>query len=396
MFVTTSSQASNFSMRTITVIFIFLLIAVSVSPLCLGQQKNIIGYFPSWKWRDKNALMTFDKIPFGKLTIIDYAFWHPLTDGSIAGIDTVGDGLNLWGKNSRPSLVELAHQHHVRIMLSIGGWDDSYNFPAVAASESLRVAFSHSCVDVIKKFDLDGIDIDWEFPELTEHHGMPGDKYNYTLLMRDVRDSLESYGHQIGKHLLLSAALPASEKELSHFEIDSVAEIFDMLNVMTYDYNGSWSPISGFNAPLYSWRSDDSLHNVDASFKLYTEQLQIPSSKINLGIPFYGHSFAHCITLNSPHKGDDTTLFPNVDVFYYDIAGHFDKYRQWNDSAKVPYLVVPGENTLISYDDDESVALKAQYVLDHHAGGVMIWEITGDYLGNDSNPLLDVIYSKLK
>ena len=115
---------------------IILIILISVSSM--GQQKEVVGYFPSWNWQHKNSLMTYDKIPFKKLTIIDYAFWHPLLDGTIAGINPASDSLILYGRIGKPSLVPLAHENKVKVMLSIGGWDDSQNFPAVASTGLLR------------------------------------------------------------------------------------------------------------------------------------------------------------------------------------------------------------------------------------------------------------------
>jgi chitinase len=72
-----------------------------------------------------------------------------------------------------------------------------------------------------------------------------------------------------------------------------------------------------------------------------------------------------------------------------------DKFtRFWDDRAKVPYLVSQEWKTFISYDDEESVGHKAQYVLDKNAGGVIVWEITGDSMPDGGTPLLDVISRK--
>jgi chitinase len=72
-----------------------------------------------------------------------------------------------------------------------------------------------------------------------------------------------------------------------------------------------------------------------------------------------------------------------------------DKFtRFWDDRAKVPYLINLEWKTFVSYDDEESVGLKAQYVLDRKACGVIIWEITGDSLPDGSTPLLNAISRK--
>lgn len=367
--------------------------------------KEIIGYYPSWKWRTMENPMTPAKIPFDKLTMINYAFFYPLPDGKIIGRDSVGDEMILKGERDSvkggytpgTALTDLAHQHGVKVLLSIGGWADSYNFPEVASGSATRGTFAHSCVERIKEFGFDGIDIDWEFPGYVEHKGTPKDKINCTLLLQAVRDSLNALGKQTGRKYLLSAALPAGAETASGFEIEKIAPLLDMLNVMTYDFSGPWDSLSGYNSPLYSPRSDDSVRNVDAAFKLYSELYKIPASKINIGVPFYGHTFTSCVAPYSKFDGEDTVHFSSHGSDYNDIVklmGNFKRY--WDDYAKVPYLVSAEWNEFISYDDEESVAAKAQYVLDNNAHGIGIWEITGDYLPNGTSPLLDVIYEKFK
>ena len=134
-------------------------------------------------------------------------------------------------------------------------------------------------------------------------------------------------------------------------------------------------------------------NSIDATFKLFTQDLHVPPSKINLGVPFYGHSFAQCTALNGENHGSDTTLFPDGDVNYYSIVQYLNKFRHWDEKAEVPYLILPGTKTFVSFDDAESIKLKAQYVLDHKARGVIIWEITGDYLEDGSTPLMDALYN---
>jgi len=389
-------------MKKTTACFIILWLTLSTLP-AIGQQKEIIGYYPSWKWKSRNNLVTPERIPFEKLTIINYAFFYPLPDGSLVGRDTVGDNLYLRGfsdprhgdlKAGTP-LIKLAHSKGVKVMLSLGGWEESSNFPQVAASESKREHFAHSCLEQIRRYGFDGIDIDWEYPCLEIHNGTPADKQNYTLLLKTTRDSLNALGKDTGKHYLLTAALSALPSGAENFEMEKVAEILDLLNVMTYDFNGSWDRLSGHNSPLYPPRPDDAIRNMDAALKLYTETFKIPATKVNLGVPFYGQTYTRCTALYSPHTGADTVHFSPQGAFYYDIIQVMNKFtRYWDEQSRVPYLVSSTWNMLISYDDEESIGYKAQYVLDHKACGLIIWEITGDYLPDGSTPLLDIIYSK--
>ncbi len=369
----------------------------------IAQRKEIIGYYPSWKWQLRDVVMTPARIPFAKLTMINYAFFYPSADGGLVGRDTVGDEIFLRGERDTdtgtakrsPGLVELAHRQGVKVLLSIGGWEDSSNFPEVTASEMKRQQFAHSCINKIREYDFDGIDIDWEYPGYAEHKGTAEDKDNLTFLLQVTRDSLTGYASRTGKKLLLTAALPAGASNVSNFDLEKLTDLLDMLNVMTYDLNGPWDPVSGHNSPLFSSNDDDSSRNIDAAFRLYTVTYKVPASKVNIGIPFYGHTFANCVALNAPHSGPDTVHFSARGCFYYDIVRSIDKFtRFWDYRAKVPYIISQNWKTFISYDDEESVGYKSQYVLDKNAGGVIIWEITGDFMPDGGTPLLDVISRK--
>jgi len=385
--------------------WLFLVLTLYLTFPAMSQKKEVIGYYPSWKWRSRDNLVSPVRIPYDKLTVINYAFFYPLPDGSLVGRDTVGDALILRGERDprgrgykpRTGLTDVAHRSGVKVMLSIGGWEDSKNFPEVASTDAGRAQFAHSCVDQIRTYGFDGIDIDWEYPGYADHRGTPEDKQNFTRLLRVVRDSLQSYGTLTGREYPLTAALPASASALTNYEMDKLAVILDQLNVMTYDFNGPWDPLSGHNAPLYAPQPDDSVRNADAAFNLYVHTLNVPAEKVNLGVPFYGQTYTQCTSLYAPHAGADTVHFSPQGAFYYDIVPLLNKFtRKWDDRARVPYLISTEWNMLISYDDEESVGYKAQYVLDHNACGLIIWEITGDYLPDGTTPLLDVIDAKFK
>ena len=377
------------------------LLAVFCTWSAVAQQKEIIGYYPSWKWRSRGNLVTPARIPYQKFTIINYAFFYPLPDGTIVGRDSTGDSMYLRGERDPVTgtvtpgtrLTDLAHRHGVKVLPSLGGWEDSNNFPAVASRGTTRAAFAHSCIELIEEFGFDGIDVDWEYPGYVDHNGTPADKQNFTLLLRTLRDSLDAYGRQTQKRYLLTAALPAGPTNAANMEIAAIAEILDQLNIMTYDLHGPWDPLSGHNAPLYASSPEDSARSVHGAFTLYAQTYGVPPEKINLGVPFYGHTFTECTSPGMPHKGSDTTHFPEGGAFYYSILALKEKCtRAWDDRAKVPYLVNTSWNLFISYDDEESVGHKSRYVVDNGARGLIIWEITGDYLDDHSTPLLDVIY----
>jgi chitinase len=367
-----------------------------------AQAKDVIGYYPSWRWRSTKATPLPVQLQYNKVTIINYAFFAPRADGSIAGRDTVGDALILRGVPPAGSgiapglpLTTYAHRAGVRVVLSLGGWEDSGHFPAVARDASLRSRFARACLDAIATYDFDGIDIDWEFPGLTDHNGSPADREHFTLLLRVLRDSLDARGAVTGRHYTLSAALPSAFPTAEGMDIRAVAPLLDFLNVMTYDFHGSWDRLSGHNAPLYPGRDADSTRCVDAAFRLYRDHYGVPPEKINLGVPFYGRSFASCAGPGFPHIGEDTTHFSRDGIFYSDLAPLLSTFvRHRDDAAHVPYLTHPDWRLFVSYDDPPSIRDKARYVLREGARGLIIWELTGDWLPDGSTPLLDALHGE--
>ncbi len=367
-----------------------LFLAAAAFPLS-GQVRrhDVVGYYPSWKWRTDAHLLTPENIPFGKLTIINYAFFRPLPGGALQGIDSAGDARILSGP---VPLTVTAHRRGVRVVLSIGGWDDSGNFPAVASDAGRVAAFAHSCAGAVRQYGFDGIDIDWEFPGFAEHNGTPSDGKNYVRLLGVLRDTLDRLGKSEGRRLLLSAALPADSARAEAMRIREAARFLDVFNIMTYDFYGTWDPRAYHNAPLYPGPGGDSARCMDGAFRLYNGTFGIPASRINLGVPFYGHTFTGCTELLGTHGPADTVHFPAGGAVYSSIAarlGNFTRHR--DDRARVPYLTSDSWDLLVSYDDEISVEEKARYVLRTGARGLIIWEITGDYLPDGSHPLLEAI-----
>lgn len=378
-----------------------LLTLLCLAPILLSTgipqvaRREVIGYFPAWKWQSRDHPVTLSRLPYDGLSIINYAFFLPLSDGSIVGKDSVGDRMYLAGPHEW-TLIGRAHQHGVRVLLSIGGWSDSDNFPAVAASPGLRAVFARSCVEAIVRHGFDGIDVDWEYPGYADHKGTPADRENFTLLLSVLKDSLLAHGKKTGRGYLLTAALPAGGSHVRNIEIQKAAAILDQLNLMTYDYYGPWDPLANHNSPLYPSAGADPTRCVAASVALYCDTLGVPASKVNIGVPFYGKAYAGCAGLNTVHAGPDTAFFPGSGPFYYDIVPALGNFiRSWDEKAKVPYLLNSARGVFVSYDDAESVRAKGEFVVDRGLRGVIIWEITGDHLSDGTTPLLDALIGSL-
>lgn len=379
---------------------------------------EIIGYYPNWQWYDRAKLVNPMTIKYEKYTIINYAFFKPELTGAISSTDTWADENLLLGQinwSTSPvsyypntSIIARAHNANKKVLPSIGGWTLSDNFPSIAASSIKRATFAHGCCDLIRTYGFDGIDIDWEYPGLLEHGGTPADKQNFTLLMQTIKDSLAVLGSQQNKTYLLTACFGASKSNMLNIEWANVINILDIANIMTYDYFGSWDANANHNSPLYKSSQGDATYNLDSSISYLMNHYQVPANKLAAGVAFYGRAVKTSGTpaLFAPILGVDNITFSDDDgnPTYFNLLKKQNLFtNHWDAMAQVPYLTGNGGlQSFVSYDDEQSIGLKAAYIKNKNLRGAIIWEITGDYLETSpgsgvigSTPLIDTLNAVL-
>ena len=273
------------------------------------------------------------------LTHINYAFAHIKNDFESLDIKTDSRLSKIAKlKNTNPKL---------KVLLSVGGWEAG-NFSEMAADATHRQNFCNNCLAAVKKYNLDGIDIDWEYPTSSSAgiSASPNDTKNFTLLMKDLRTTL-------GEDKLVTMASSASAK---YVDFKSAVQYMDFVNIMTYDMGKP----PYHNAGLY--KSAKTKRSCDESVELH-KAAGVPYEKIVLGIPFYGHGNGKEFTTDC--------------VDYNEIK--FDGFeKRWDDQAKVPYLVNSSGEMVLSYDDPTSVGLKADFVKQRGLKGAMYWNIEAD------------------
>ena len=114
-------------------------------------------------------------IPYDKLTHINYAFLIPNSDGTLAHF------ANAW---KLEAIVKLSHENDCKVLISVGGWGWDEQFETLAADADSRSRFVDALVDFAADHNLDGIDMDWEYPD-------PGDSaQNFLALMTELRAAL--------------------------------------------------------------------------------------------------------------------------------------------------------------------------------------------------------------
>jgi len=282
------------------------------------------------------------------------------------------------------------------ILISVGGWLGSGGFSDMALTRESRARFIDSVMDFLAQHDLDGLDVDWEYP------GQPGagnkfradDKRNYTLLLGELRRRFDAAQKKTGRRLYLTIAAGASDDFLEHTEMRKVARIVDEVNLMSYDYyEPSSGPITGHHAALFTNPADPEKASADASVHDF-EAAGVPAGKLILGIPFYGHCWSQVPDRNhglyQPGK-PGANGWMNFSAIEPNLLGH-GYARYWDNISQVPWLYNAESHTFVSYEDEQSVAAKCRYVLAHQLAGVMFWNLEADSGGK----LLGAIHDSLR
>jgi chitinase len=366
---------------------IAVILTLSIPALCAAPSaasaKAVVGYiFP------QNNLLQPGQIDADSLTRINYAFANIENGRMVTGFSM--------DKENFAFLVSLKHQNPLlTVLVSVGGWLWSTNFSDVSLTPQSREIFIQSVMEFLARYDLDGLDIDWEYPGLigSGHPFRAEDKQNFTLLLKELRARFTVETSKTHKKLYLTIAAGSSDEFLAHTEMDKVQRYLDTVNLMCYDYYESSSDtLTGHHAPLFTNPADPKKVSTNASVLAF-EKAGVPPAKILLGLPFYGRMWGQVEDkehgLFQPGKS-----IPNAYAPYHAIAetmlNHgYDRY--WDSKASVPYLYSPEKQIFVSYEDPESAALKCNYVLTHRLGGIMFW----DYSGDPSGTLLKTIHDSL-
>ena len=295
------------------------------------DSKVVVAYVTSW-----SEVMPDPQY----MTHINYAFGH---------VNESFNGVKIDNEERLKQIVDLRKQKpELKVLLSIGGWG-SGRFSEMAANDEYRRAFAADCDRVVKKFALDGIDIDWEYPtsSMANISSSPDDTENFTLLMQDIRAA-------IGNEKELTLATVASAR---YIDFKAILPSVDFVNIMAYDMA---------SAPKHHSALYPSGHSGDiTSDGAVTAHLKagVPPSKLVMGMPFYGRG------------GDGYPSFQD-----YNKVGNTDTQytEKWDEVAQVPYLADKNDTLVFGFENPRSLAIKCQYILDKDLLGGMYWDYSGD------------------
>jgi len=341
---------------------------------------EVVGYVLG----PRTGVLDASTIAGAKMTRINYAFFT-LKNGAIAE-RRENDGANVTAliglRKANPTL---------QILISVGGGGNgSAGFSDMAITAEGRKKFVDSAMAIVEKYELDGVDVDWEYPGYTNAKDTTvraEDKQTYTLLMKELRQRFNKEEKRLGRPLVTSSATGATQKWLDHTDMRAASKWMSSVNMMCYDWYESAAKNTGHDSPLYTSAADPKQISIDKAVKMNLAA-GVPQRKLVVGIPFYGRKWTGVETTNSglwqpiPARG--------ADIVYGDVAPLVNAQgfvRYWDATAEAPYLYNSETKTFITYNDAEAEAARTAYVKKMGLGGLMFWQ----YGGDPGNVLLDAI-----
>ena len=401
--------------------------------------KKVIGYFPEWAYKNE-VQGNFDAadLQWESLTHIQYSFGvidpatnklafgdkyaaieetfenHPLThNGKTVTLDPT-----LPYKGHFNVLQTMKKQYpNVKLLLSVGGWAGSRGFYTMLDTDEGINTFADSAVEFLRKYNFDGIDIDFEYPSATATSGNPDDKdlaeprraklnERYNLMMKTLREKLDAASKEDGKQYLQTAAVTASSWVLGGMSDNSYAQYLDFLSVMSYDFHGGWNEYVENLANIYPDPADRETVNMamptlnmDWAYRYYRGVL--PPEKIIMGIPYYTRGWENVQGGTNGLHGSSKTPATGI----YNIWGDDDNKDgiidpaganplwhvlnlmetdpnlnvHFDEVGGVPYVWQNEKKVFLSFENERSIDNRLEYIKEKNLGGALIWVMNGDY-----------------
>jgi chitinase len=338
----------------------------------------------------RDAVVDAAAIDARRLTHINYAFAN-IKDGRVV------EGFAKDPENYAALRGLRATHPHLKLLVSVGGWTWSGGFSDAALTPESRTRFVASAVDFVRDRDLDGFDVDWEYPGLPGFGNVhrPEDKGNFTALMSELRTALDALGKPMGRRYLLTFAAGAGSDFLEHTEMEKVQAVVDYVNLMTYDFRvAGGDSVAGHHANLYPNPADPDRQSVDRAVSEFLAA-GVPAAKLVVGVPFYGRAWANVTPTNEGLYQTGTEpkerLETNYDRLATQLVNRNGFVRRWDEAAQAPYLWNAERRIFIGYDDPESLRAKCRYIRERGLAGAMFWE----YFADPSGALLGTLYDGL-
>lgn len=296
----------------------------------------------------------------------------------VNGTVYINDDLRVVFNHTR--LLKKANRN-LKILVWVGGAGVG-GFSEMVVNHASRKLFIQSLKVTLEQYQLDGVDLDWEFPGSGSKNRM-----HFSQLLHEIR---REYQREHRTYILsVAVAAPATIAYMS-YDVREINSYADYVNIMTYDYHfyAKEMPQTGLNAPLYRRHDEHAIFgtlNINASVHYWLSQ-GLAKSKLVIGLPTYGHTFQLVSPFNT-RIGAPASSYGRVGMIGFASYSEICWFRRHNIyvhqvydvEACSPYLYAGTE--WISYEDERSLECKANYIKENGFGGAMIFSLNTDDFG---------------
>ena len=235
--------------------------------ILFSDQARVVGYFPTWRFT------LTDKVDFCKLTHVNIAFGNPMVDGTIQ-LSNPSTISNLEQVISTAKLQNSNIQFYISLAGGVLSDQEANTWKSFLASSQDRPKLIDKIIEFVLENKLDGVDVDLEWSHVTQ---------GYSDFVIELKKELSIHGKG------MTAAFP-SETKFSQIS-DQALAVFDFINIMVYDYTGSWNPSQPGQHSSYN--------HAERGINYWKNIVGIAGEKLTLGVPFYGYNFLNSTTVES-------------------------------------------------------------------------------------------------
>ena len=268
---------------------------------------------------------------------------------TMANIIRTGKGkLNINIGESGEQYIKWAHNNNYKVWALVS--NNSYKTPTseILNDYKLREYLISQIVNMAIKYDLDGINIDFEYMN-------ESDRDMFSRFIIELAPRLKEYG----KVLSVDVTAPDGSAEWSLcYNRNKIGKVADYIIFMAYDQYGESSTTAGTTAGA-NW--------VEANIKKFVEREEVSSEKLILGMPFYTRAW------RETSEGAKSNV---VAMKYVDSVVPEEAERKWNEDLKQYYVEYQknGIDYKMWIEDETSIKAKFDLMNKYKLAGAAYWQ----------------------
>lgn len=309
----------------------------SSSGIIASSKKELVGFYAEW-WGTDNA--SFNSLKNNTDVIKTIApFWTTLEEDG-----TITDR----GGNDHNSVIDFAHKNNVSVLLMVNNAKEQQNgspIHNVLVNSSLRAKAINNLETYIKKYNLDGVNVDFEMVDAQ-------DRDNLSAFMQELSARLKPQGYIISIDVFPKQ--DESNDVSIAYDYAQLAKYADKIMIMTYDNHGTWSNAG----PIAD------IHWVENNLK-YALKF-IPKNKVYMGIAAYGYDWSS--------KGIESLEYDAITK----LTQRFNSSVMIDETSKSPHFDYTGPDGIghqVWYENSESIKYKLDLMNKYDIAGAAMWKL---------------------